>query len=468
MSNLKKKALTASTIALINVAAICNIKNFPLLAEYGLSVVIFLFLAAIFFFSPAAFVSAELASGWPERGVYTWVREALGPRLGFVAIWLQWIENVMYYPTILSFIAAALAYVIDPELASNKFYVISVILVAFWGSTLVNFLGMRISGLISFITALLGTIIPVILITLLGIIYLAKGNVSQISFSWDSLIPKFSSINDLVLLSGVLFGLAGVEMSSVHAKDVENPRKAYPQGIFLSAILILVFSTIGALSIGIIVPVNEIQLASGAMEAFKTLFATFHISWLMPLIAAVVAFGALGMLSTWIVGPSRGLYATAMHGDLPPIFHKSNKREMPIAILIAQALIVTVLCLVFFFMPTVNSSYWMFLVLAALLYQLMYILMFISAIVLRYTHPRVHRGYRIPFGNLGMWVVSIFGLIGSIFGFIFCLIPPSQFETGSFAIFESILVGSTIVFCIVPLLIYSARKPSWHLKQDKE
>ena len=65
-------------IALINVAAVCNIKNFPLLAEYGLSVVLFLILSAIFFFLPVAFVSAELASAWPDRGVYTWVRIALG------------------------------------------------------------------------------------------------------------------------------------------------------------------------------------------------------------------------------------------------------------------------------------------------------------------------------------------------------------------------------------------------------
>lgn len=464
----KKKALTAYTIALINVAAICNIKNFPLLAEYGLSVIIFLGLAAIFYFIPASFVSAELASGWPERGVYTWVREALGPRLGFVAIWLQWIENVIFYPTILSFIAAALAYIIDPALANNKLFVISVILITFWAATLVNFLGMRISGLISFITALFGTIVPVALITILGIIWLSFGHPSQITFSWDSLFPNFTSINDLVLLSGVLFGLAGVEMSSVHAKDVENPRVAYPKGIFLSTVLILIFSTIGALSISIIIPANQIQLASGAMEAFRSLLDAFHLSFLMPLIGAVISFGALGMLSTWIVGPSRGLYATAMHGDLPPLFHKSNTKGMPTSILIAQGLIVTALCLVFFLMPTINSSYWIFLVLASLLYQLMYVLMFISAIVLRYKFPKVNRGYKVPFGNAGMWVVSIFGIIGSLFGFVFCFIPPSQFETGDFAIFESLLIGSTIFFCIIPFIIYAARKPSWHLKKDEE
>src|SRR3989344_8660432 len=104
--------LTIWMISLINIAAVCNIKNFPLLAEYGLSIVLFLVLSSLFFFIPVALVSAELASGWPDRVVYTWVKEALGPRLGFLAIWLQWIENVIWYPTVLSFLAATFAYII--------------------------------------------------------------------------------------------------------------------------------------------------------------------------------------------------------------------------------------------------------------------------------------------------------------------------------------------------------------------
>lgn len=464
----KTRLLTATTIAFINLAAICNIKNFPLFAEFGLSIVALLMLAAVIFFIPAAFVSAELASGWPDRGVYTWVREALGPRLGFIAIWLQWIENVIYYPTILSFIAAAIAYIFDPALATSKTFVICTILITFWAATLVNFLGMRISGIISVVTALFGTVVPVVLITFLAALWLFKGLPSQIPFTFKSLTPNFSSLKDLVLFSGVLFGLAGVEMSAVHAKNVENPKIAYPRGIFLSAILILAFSTIGALAIGVIVPVQEIQLASGAMEAFRALLEAFNLGWTMPIVAAVVTFGALGMLSTWIVGPSRGLYATAMHGDLPPIFHKENKRGMPVSILVAQGLIVTVLSLVFLFMPSINSSYWILLSLAALLYQLMYVLMFIAAIVLRYKFPKVNRAYRVPFGNVGMWIVATLGILGSLFGFFLCFIPPSQFETGNLFIFEAFLIGSTIVFCLIPVLIYALRKPSWHLKNDKD
>lgn len=464
----KPKALTASMIALINVAAVCNIKNFPLLAEFGFSVVLFLALSGIFFFIPVALVSSELASGWPDRGVYTWVREAMGPRLGFLAIWLQWIENVIWYPTILSFIAATFAYIINPDLATNNLYVMTVILVTFWAVTWVNFLGMRVSGWISSISALFGTIVPIALIIVLGAGWVFGGHPSQIAFTWKAVLPDLSSLNELVLLSGVLLGLAGMEMSAVHARDVRDPRRDYPRGILLSAVLILIFSALGALAIAAVVPAKQIQLASGGMEAFRYLFHSFNMPWAVPIIAAVTTFGALGMMSTWVVGPSRGLHATAMHGDLPPIFHKANSKGMPVSILITQAIIVSILALVFLFMPTVNSSYWVLVALASILYQVMYVMMFISALILRYKQPDVHRVFRIPFGNTGIWVVSLFGIFGSLFGFVFGFLPPSQFETGKLIFFESFLIGSALLFCILPLLIYSARKPSWHLKSDRE
>ena len=101
------------------------------------------------------------------------------------------------------------------------------------------------------------------------------------------------------------------------------------------------------------------------------------------------------------------MYATAEHGDLPIILQKLNKHQAPVNLLVLQAIIVTILAFVFLLTPTISSSYWILLNLTAHLYQLMYILMFISAIVLRYKKPNVVRAYKIPFKNVGMWVVEI-------------------------------------------------------------
>ncbi|MES2272702.1 MAG: amino acid permease, partial [Chlamydiota bacterium] len=204
---------------------------------------------------------------------------------------------------------------------------------------------------------------------------------------------------------------------------------------------------------------HEIQLASGGMEAFTYLFKAFNMGWAIPVIAAVTTFGALGMMSTWIVGPSRGLLATAEDGDLPPLFQKTNKQGMPVSILITQAIIVTVLSTVFLFMPSVNSSYWALVALASMLYMIMYVLMFITAIRLRYKHPHTPRIYKIPFGNPGMWIVSLLGIFGASFGFVVGFFPPSQIDTGALIVLECFLIGGSLFFCVAPLLIYNARKP---------
>ena len=75
-------------------------------------------IVAVVFLLPSALISAELATGWPEDGgVYVWVKEAFGERLGFVAVWAQWIENVIWFPSILTVTVLAAAYGFDPRLA---------------------------------------------------------------------------------------------------------------------------------------------------------------------------------------------------------------------------------------------------------------------------------------------------------------------------------------------------------------
>ena len=86
------KALSLFSLVMINVVAIDNLKSLPFGAKFGLSLVFYYVLAALFFFIPVALVAAECATGWPNRGgMYVWVREALGNRWAFFVIWIVWI-----------------------------------------------------------------------------------------------------------------------------------------------------------------------------------------------------------------------------------------------------------------------------------------------------------------------------------------------------------------------------------------
>lgn len=457
------RTLNIFLLAMINVAAICSIKNWPLTAVYGFSSLFYFIVSILLFFIPVSLVSAELATGWPERGgVYVWVREAFGHRWGFLAGWLLWVENVVWYPTILSFIAGTVAFSFNPGLADNTFYMFCMIFGTFWGATLINLMGMRTSGWISTLGVILGTIIPGIIIIGLGITWLVAEKPSHITFNWSSFFPDLSSPQQLTLLAGVLLGFAGMEMSAVHAKDVKNPQKNYPRAILLSASIIIALSILGTLAIAIVIPQDKISLVSGGMEAIAFFLRSYNLGWTVPIIAVMVAFGALGGMSTWTAGPSKGMLAAAQDGDFPPILHKVNKHDMPVGMLVFQGIIVSILGIVFLLMPNVNSSFWILLALTSQLYLLMYAIMFAAGIRLRYKRPDVPRAYKIPGGKFGMWLTAGLGFLSSVAAIFIGFFPPDQLETGSPLFYVLFLVFGMIIFCAAPTIILLFKKPSWN------
>lgn len=462
MRQIIKKTLGVFSLVMINVIAVDSLRSLPFSAEYGVSLIFYYLLAAITFFIPTALVSAELATGWPNKGgVYIWVREAFGDRWGFLVIWLQWIYNVVWYPTILSFVAGTLAYLINPHLADSKIYMLSVILITFWGATFLNMFGMKLSSVISTIGALIGTLIPMFFIIILGIVWLAKGDHTQIQLTEKAFWPNLSNFNNLSFLIAVLFGLVGMEMSAVHADEVKDPGRAYPRALWISCLIILFSLIFSSLAIAMVVPQQQLNVVTGLVQAFMIFFNAYHMQWMEPIITLLIIIGGIGGVAAWVIGPTKGLLVATRDGSAPPILAKVTKKDVPVTILILQATIVTLLCSVFLFMPTVSSSYWVLTAITAQLALLVYILLFAAAIRLRYTQPNVVRAYRIPGGNWGIWLTGIFGIVACIATIAIGFFPPAQIQIGKVMTYEIILVAGTLLLCLPPLFFYALKKPHW-------
>jgi glutamate:GABA antiporter len=462
-----KRFLNVFVLAMLNMAIMTSLRNLTIVAEYGFASIFMYFLAAICFLFPSALVSAELATGWSKMGgIYIWVREAFGPRLGFFSIWLQWVHNVTWFPAILAFLATMIAYIIDPSLSKNNLFLILVILVGFWSITLFNFKGLKSSSIFSSFGVILGSILPGIFIIYLGVFWLILKKPIDISFSISKLVPNFSNIDNFVFLTGMFLAFGGLEVSSVHASEVKKPQKNYPKAILIAALFTFFLFIFGSLAIAIVIPKNNLSLLAGVMEAFEFFLDRSGLSILAPFIAAFIAFGALAELNAWIIGPVRGLYATAKHGDLPLIFQKLNKNNVPINLLFFQGLIVSVAALVFLFMPTISSSFWILSALTAQLYLIMYMIMFISAIKLRYSHPHIERAYKIPYKHHGMWIVAGIGFFSSLLAYLLSFFPPRQINVGNIIFYECFLISANIVMISIPLLIYQLKKPKWYRKEQ--
>ena len=456
------------TLIMLNIVAVISLRGLPAEAEYGMSSAFYYLFAAICFLIPVSLVAAELAAEFPyqQGGMFRWIGEAFGEKLGFLGIWLQWIESTIWYPTVLTFGAVSLAFIgmnqgADATMASNKIYTLVVVLAIYWTATLISLRGMTWVGKVSKVGGIVGTIIPVCLLIILAIVYLCTGGESQLDFH-SSFIPDFSNFDNVVLAASIFLFYAGMEMSGVHVREVKNPTRNYPKAVLIGALITVIVFVFGTYSLGVIIPKKDINLVQSLLVGFDRYFSYIHASWLSPVIAVALAFGVLAGVLTWVAGPSKGIFAVGKAGYLPPFFQKSNKPGVQKNILLVQGLLVTLLSLLFVVMPSVQSFYQILSQLTVLLYLIAYLLMFAAAIRLRYSMKDLKRPYRIgKKGNAGMWLLGGLGFLASLLAFVLSFFPPGQIGTGSTGTWFGVLIGGVILFTALPFIILAFRKKSW-------
>ena len=308
----KRKNITTTQLALMTAAAVISLRGLPMMAQEELTMFFYIFFATFLFLIPAALVGAELGSAFADRGggVYTWVKEAFNRHLGFSAIFLQWIQNVVWYPTVLGFAAASIAYMIGvPALAQNGLYVGLFSIAMYWCATLVTLRG---TSAISGITSkgfLIGTVLPGVVVIVMAVIWMAGGNeialkqipagVSQLvnddaaQHLHPRLFPHITGMSDIAFLAGILLLFAGVEVHAVHAPELAKPQTQFPRAMFLAALISFGLFTLGALAVAIITPYDQINLQSGLFTTFQIAFERYHVGWLSNVMGLLVAFGAL-------------------------------------------------------------------------------------------------------------------------------------------------------------------------------
>jgi amino acid transporter len=375
-----------------------------------------------------------------------------------VAIWMQWINTMVWYPTILSFIAGTAAYLISPELASNKMYLIGVIVFVFWSITFLNLFGIHFSVRVNNICALIGTMTPLTLLVVLGGFWVFSGKPLQIQLTQESLIPSFSSSTSWVSLVAIMASFLGMELAGVHVNDIKNPQKNFPKALLFSGSFLLISMVLGSLSIAFVVPEKQINLVSGVMQVFSSFFQVFNLEFLIPVLTVLIVVGSIGGIINWLISPAKGLLHAAEFGFLPSFFTKKNRWGVPSRILIGQAICVTLFCSIFLLVPSVNGFYWFLTALSTELYMIMYVLIFLSALCLHYKHVNRPKIFKIPGGSYGMWTTCLLGISGCVATIGVSFLPPGNINVGSSYKYVMMVVMANLITISPVFLFYLYQK----------
>lgn len=465
----QKYYMSTLALTMLNVVMIAGLANDPQQAFYGLSSVTYFAIGFILFFIPTALVSAELASGWPQRGgIFRWVGEGIGKGWAFTCLIILWFQSTFnlgagmpnFAATIMFFTPhyqRAIQFLQHPQ---HEILIMCAFIALFWFVTWLAARGTKTFSNIAKYGVIIGTFIPLAVMVILVIVWLCQGHKPAMPVHAKDLIPQWNGMGTLALVAGVLFSWAGIDMNAAHIKELKHPSKQYPVSIFFAGILALLIFVIGTLIIATVIPASKINILDALFVTFHDLGATIHAPWLYMLFIYANFLVMFAMWITNLAGPSFMLGQAGQSGLLPKWLQNYNKHGMPSKMMYFQAICVTVIAFLVKLLPNVEGFFVMITQTITILYLLYYIIMFVAFIRLRYTQANRPRSFKVPGGKFGAWLITIVGIASSVFGIVLAFYPPTQVkkEVGSGTVYDVTIACLVGVVLLVAFGLYQLSK----------
>ncbi|GAB1475623.1 hypothetical protein MASR2M70_04550 [Bacillota bacterium] len=368
----------------------------------GLTLVMLIILPFVWS-TPLGLVAAELGSARPqEGGYYKWVQEALGEFWGFQAGWWRtisiYIDNTLYVILAGGYLANHFGFSWAMEFAFKT----AMILIF----TYINIRGVRDVGIVS-------TILSILVIVAFGMVAVC----GFLNWTQNPFIP-FTADGDIMGISGIEFGdwvyyigmgisigmwmYSGYESMSTVAGEVTNPQ-VIPKATLITVPLIMmvyIFPTMGGLaSMGR----WEEWGTEGDVVGYADVVATYWGAGFGLFFIFVAVMAQCSIYNTYIASGSRGFFALAEDNLAPPILVKvDSKHGVPYVAVLSVGIVNLILCMFAFKVVVVID---VFLLISA------YVMIFISALILRKTIPPEELKFKIPGGYGFLLLICVMPMV---------------------------------------------------------
>jgi len=453
------RALGLRDLVLFNLVAVLGLRWLATAARAGPSALALWILAALFFFVPQGLVVTELSSRYPEEGgIYQWTKRALGDTHGYVCGWCYWVNNVLYYPSLLISAAAMATYAIgrgDSAMASSWAYVLPATLVCLWLAAGLNIVGVGTGKWLQNAGGI-GTYVPGVVMVALAIAFVVTGRPSANPITPLNVMPNLGSLQGLNLWASIAFAFAGLELSSSMGGEVRDARRTLPRAVLVSAPLIAGAYVLGTWALLRIVPAGEVNIVSGLLQSISSGARALSpaLWWLAPLAAAAYTLGNVGGVGAWLTAPARVAFAIGLDRYFPRAFGRIHPTwKTPYVAILVQAALATAFLLVSLLGKgtTVERAYLIILDTQLLIYFIPYVYLFISFLLLR-RHDGLAEGVRVPGGVSGARAVGVSGLVVTLLAMGIAMVPPDG-ETDPW-LFELKVVGGALAFVALGGVVY--------------
>ena len=255
----------------------------------------------------------ELVLHRPTTGSFvSYAREFFGEKAAFVSGWFYWIA---WATTTVADITAAALYM-------NFFgnYVSWIGAVPQWGWALIalvavlglNLISVKVFGELEFWFAFV-KVAALVAFLLIGTYFVVFGTPT-------GLLPM------IVLMQGVIFAYASIELVGTAAGETENPEKTMPKAINSVVMRIAVFYVGSVILLSLLLPYTSYEKG---VSPFVTFFGSIGIQGMDVIMNLVVLTAALSSLNAGLYSTGRILRSMSVNGSAPRFASRMNKAGVP-------------------------------------------------------------------------------------------------------------------------------------------
>lgn len=284
-----------------------------------------------------AFVLSRLAAAMPmASGSVAMCASALGPVPGLLIGWSYWVA-VWSANAIISVTAIRYLSVFVPVLSATPFAAALSAVGLIWLITALNLGGARAAGRFQVVTTVL-KVLPLLAVVAIVAGLVFSGGSAFHENPHRAFIP--GSLTSAATLA--FFALVGFEGASIVAERVRDPARnvvrATLVGLFATGLLYIVVCS------GIVLALPAAK-AAAAPAPIALFVATFWGRGASLAVSAFAAIAAIGCLNGWVLVQGELPLGLARAGVLPRWLGRTDRRDVPVGILVASSVLASVLVL---------------------------------------------------------------------------------------------------------------------------
>lgn len=440
----RKKVLGFWDLLLFTFCAMFGVEAIPASAAIGPSAISWWLICTVGFFLPFGLITAELGSTYPEQGgIYVWIKKGLGEKWAARTTWYYWIALPIWLPALYIAVAEILSTIFFPDV--GLWFKVLLAIIMIWATVGINLCSLKFSKWVPNIGAITRLLVVSGMLGVAVAYFIKNGEIAnQIIFS--GILPNFNAA--IVFIPMIIYNLVGFELMSGAAGEMKNPSRDIPRTIILAAFIIVSFYLLTTFAIWVVVPVQEINVASGILQVFFIMFSS-HVArhFIVITIGLLLAITFFSEIVTWTLGDNRTIAEAAADGKLPRVLAKLSQKSMvPQGAAITAGVISTVVILVYGFIARdAAEMFWHVISFSTAVNMFSYLMLFPTFIILRKKDKDIKRPYRLPGPE---WVGIGFALMAEAFVLLTALVlllqPGNDFLRSALPVIAGSLIAIVV------------------------